>query len=155
MKTTVYIHDDYRPYVQILGDPNRILDRRQRLSLVADAYLPSCSSTFSRSGFTYSWRVSQGGIDVIDVIDNTMLASSATFTISPGSLIPYKAYDVTLTVTSSKSGRGVTNIVHVNVIATVTANIKGIDIIINITMTIIIIIIVIIIINIIIIIMIL
>ena len=128
MKTTVYIHDDYRPYVQILGDPNRVLDRRQGLSLVADAYLPSCSSTFSRSGFTYSWRVSQGGIDVID---NAMLASSATYTISPGSLIPYKAYDVTLTVTSSKSGRGVTNIVHVNVIATVKANIKGTDLIDN------------------------
>ena len=101
-----------------------MLDRRQGLSIVADAYLPSCSSFSSRSGFIYNWKISQGGVDVIG---NSLQSSLSTFTISPGSLTAYKVYDISLTVTASKAGRGVTNVVHVNVITSVTANILGTD----------------------------
>jgi len=121
----VFVNDDYRPYAQILGESDRQIDRRQELALYADAYLPSCSSQLVRSGFSYSWKISEGGVDLII---NGLSSTSSIFTIKAGVLAAYKVYDISLTVTALKSGRAITNSIHVSVTSSVTANIKGIDI---------------------------
>ena len=120
----MFVNDDYRPYAQILGESDRQIDRRQEITLYADAYLPSCSSQLVRSGFSYSWKISESGVDLLNGLSST----SSTFTIKAGVLAAYKVYDISLTVTALKSGRAITNSIHVSVISSVTANIKGINI---------------------------
>ena len=74
-----------------------------------------------RSGFTYSWKVSERGIDMLG-----LSSSSSIFTVKPGVLKAYKVYEISLTVTALKSGRAITNSIHVSVTSSVTANVKGI-----------------------------
>ena len=120
--TNVHVYDDYRPYAQILGESNRVVNRKEQVVFFSDAYLPSCSSRLLRTGFTYSWTVSSGGIELID---NRLVSSSSSLSISPGTFESNKVYDISLKVVASRSGRAVTNAIRVSAISTVTANIKG------------------------------
>ena len=121
VQTSVYVHNDFRPFARILGDANRVIDRKQELPLFAEAYLPSCSSRQLNSGFSYSWKVSHGSVLLIEP---ELTSKFSSFIIKPYSLEPNKVYDITLTVTG-KSQRAVINTISVTVTSSITADVKG------------------------------